>query len=219
MMHKPNAAGVKDALLFHAAFFAVAIPLALNVEGHKLGLALMVFALAYNIALPLAGKLRGHAEWVDLWKFLLPVSVALPCADWMLVERMGTLYFPDHGIPRLGGAVPLYFMGLWIMLLWQVCWLAMASPRPYPVVAALSLVGFLTWEWAARPMDLWHAQNVLQVEGFAVYPLIPEMLLALGALWLWQTLRLKPAVQKLAGAIALAVFYAGALSLSLLWIG
>lgn len=212
-------AGIRDALLFHAVFFAIAIPVALNVQGNSLGIALVIFALSYNMALPLVGHWRGHTEWVKLWKFLLPLSIALPCADWMLVERMGTLHFPDHGIARLGGAVPLYFMGLWIMLLWQVCWLAMATRKPYPVVALLSLGGFLIWEWAARPMDLWHAQHVLQVQGFAIYPLIPEMLLALAALWMWNTLGNKPYFQQVLGAFAIAVFYAGALSLSLLWIG
>lgn len=218
-MKQVDSKGVRDALLFHGAFFAMAIPVALSTSGKALGVALVIFALAYNIALPLLGVLRGHDEWVRLWKFLLPLSIALPCADWMLVERMGTLSFPDHGIARLGGAVPLYFMGLWIMLLWQVCWLAMATKKPYPVVAALSLGGFLIWEWAARPMNLWHAQDVLQVQGFAIYPLIPEMLLAIGALWLWKVLGNQSTLQQIIGALALAVFYAGALSLSLLWIG
>lgn len=218
-MNRVNATGVRDALIFHALFFAIAIPVALSIAGNTLGVALVVFAIAYNVALPLIGKWRGHGEWFGLWKFLLPLSIALPCADWMLVERMGTLTFPDHGIVRLGGAVPVYFMGLWIMLLWQVCWLAMATRKPYGVVAALSLGGFLIWEWAARPMNLWHAQDVLQVQGFAIYPLIPEMLLAIGALWLWNTLKNKPYTQQFLGALSLAVFYAGALSLSLLWIG
>lgn len=219
MISRTSRAGVTDALVFHAVFFALAIPVALTAQGNYLGMALVFFAVTYNIALPIVGNWRGHTDWVRLWKFLLPVSIALPCADWMLVERMGTLYFPDHGTTRLGGAVPLYFMGLWIMLLWQVCWLAMATAKPYPVVALLSLGGFLTWEWAARPMNLWHAQHVFQVEGFAVYPLIPEMLLAIGALWLWQVVGRKPLFQQISAALALAVFYAGALSLSLLWIG
>eukprot|EP01030_Chromulinospumella_sphaerica_P008584 gene8584-8396_t len=68
-------------------------------------------------------------------------------------------------------------------------------------------------------MNLWHAQDVLQIQGFAIYPLIPEMLLAIGALWLWNVLGSKSTFQQITGALALAVFYAGALSLSLLWIG
>ena len=120
-MKRVNATGVRDALIFHALFFAIAIPVALSTEGNTLGVALVVFAIAYNMALPLIGK--------------------------------------------------------------------------------------------------WRAHDVLQVQGFAIYPLIPEMLLAIGALWLWNTLKNKPYKQQFLGALALAVFYAGALSLSLLWIG
>lgn len=216
-MHSRNA--VRDAVLFHSVFFALAIPVALALDGHALGLALCGFALAYNVLLPSVGKRLAHDDWVDLWKFLLPLSIALPCADWMLVERMGTLTFPDHGIARIGGAVPVYFMGLWIMLLWQVCWLAMATKRPYASVAVLSLAGFLIWEWAARPMNLWHAQDVKQIAGFALYPLIPEVLLSMLSLWAWRTLKHEGALQRIFGALGIAVFYAGALSLSLLWIG
>lgn len=211
--------GVRDALIFHAVFFAVAIPVALSQQADHLGLALLGLALLYNIALPLVGLQRNHKGWFPLWLFLLPLSLTLPCADWMLVQRMGTLSFPDHSVPRIGDAVPFYFMGLWIMLLWQVCWLAQATRKPYPVAAVLALIGFLVWEWAARPMSLWHAQGVHMVAGFALYPIIPEVLLALSALWMWRTLEHKPWLQRLAGALAVTVFYAGALSLSLLWTG
>lgn len=136
----------------------------------------------------------------------------------MLVNQ-GTLIFPDHDVPRLGGAVPLYFCGLWIMLLWQLCWLASFSRRPFLLVAFLSLAAFLVWEWAARPMQLWEAHNVRQIAGFALYPLIPEAMLSLGSLWMWRQLKNAPYWQQLIGALSLAVFYAGALALALLWIG
>lgn len=210
---------VRDALAFHGLFFALAIPLALTSSGERLGLAVAGLAVLYNIALPLTGLWRGDRQWVRLWVFLLPLSIALPCADWMLVERMHTLVFPDHGIPRLGGAVPLYFTGLWIMLLWQVCWLAGTVRRPYLFAAAFSLIAFLVWEWAARPMALWHAVGVRQIAGFALYPLIPEMLLGLGALWMWQRCGRAPWPTRIAAAVSVAIFYAGALSLALLWIG
>ena len=119
--------GVQDALRFHLAFFALAIPLALLSQGATLGWAILLLAAAYNLALPLMCYWRGHRQGLNLWLFLLPLSIALPCADWMLVKQMGTLTFPDHGIYRLGGAVPVYFMGLWIMLLWPLCWLAQAT--------------------------------------------------------------------------------------------
>ncbi len=122
--------------------------------------------------------------------------MTLPFADWMLVERMGTLYFPDHGIPRIGGAVPVYFMGLWIMLLWQVLWFAQLTKRPYLVTALLSFGGFLFWEWASHPMALWQANDVLKIADFALYPLIPEVLLSLGALFFWRLLKIHRATNK-----------------------
>lgn len=218
-MPTPTATGVRDALIFHAAFFIVAIPVALTLRGPSLGMALMGLAAAYNLLLPALGYVRGHNHWLSLWLFLVPVSMALPCADWMLVERMRTLQFPDYGAPRLGGVVPVYFMGLWIMLLWPVCWLALATRRPYPVAAILALGGFLVWEWAARPLGLWHAVDVKMIAGFALYPLIPEVLLTIAALWMWNTVSRRDVFTQLAAALSVPVFYAGALSLSLTWMG
>lgn len=211
--------GMQDALRFHLVFFAIAIPIALLSQGTKLGWAILLLAAAYNISLPLMCYWRGHRQGLNLWLFLLPLSVALPCADWMLVKQMGTLTFPDHGIYRLGGAVPVYFMGLWIMLLWPLCWLAQATRFPYSVSAVGGLAAFLTWEWAARPMNLWHAQDVQQIAGFALYPLIPEMLLVLAALWMWRQHGRSALPVRIFCAVSVAIFYAGALSLALLWIG
>lgn len=208
----------RDALLFHAGFFVLALPMALLLRGAALGQAILLLALAYNLALPLIGHWRGHRQWLRLWAFLLPLSVSLPCADWMLAERMHTLSFPDHGIPRLGGVVPVYFMGLWIMLLWPLTLLAEASRRPYPLAAALALLLFAGWELAAAPLGLWQAVGVRAFAGAAYYPLPAELLLSLATLWMWRRMQVAPLVQQVLAALAVTVFYAGALSLSLLWI-
>lgn len=210
---------VRDALTVHGLFFALAIPLALLSPRQQLGLVVAGLAVLYNLVLPLTGLWRGNRAWVRLWTFLLPLSVTLPCADWMLSVRMQTLVFPDHGIARLGGAVPLYFCGLWIMLLWPLCWLAGQRRHPYGFIAVASLAAFLIWEWAARPMALWHAVGVREVAGFALYPLIPEVLLSLAAFWMWRHQGQAPWPQRVVAALSVTVFYAGALALALLWIG
>jgi len=211
----------RAAIIYHLVFFAIAIPLALkpSLVSLSLGDLLLYLVAGYVVALPLIGLLRKNREWVALWWFLLPLSMALPCADWMLVQKMGTLHFPDHGAPRLGGAVPIYFLGMWLMLLWPLCWISSHTRFPLLSAAIMALIAFTVWEWAARPMGLWHAQDVRQLHGFALYPLIPEMLLGAGAMWMWQIQRNRPWLSQLAGALSVAVFYAGALSLSLLWIG
>jgi len=209
----------KDAAWFHLAFFTVAIPLALTLRGAALGWTLLGLAALYNVLLPVIGIWRGHRQWFPLWAFLMPLSAALPMADWMLVERMGTLEFPDHGVPRIGGLVPIYFVGLWIMLLWPLCWSAQLARFPYLQTGVLAAVAFIAWEWAARPLGLWHAIGVKSLAGFALYPIVPEILLSMAALWMWRQLDSSPRPAQIAGALAVAIFYAGALALALLWIG
>lgn len=226
---------VRDALVFHGVFFAISLPIAAVLRGFELGLALSVFALTYNLALPICGKWRNqrgsrlmmsfgpnsvqNSDWIALWKFLLPLSLTLPCADWMLVNQLDTLFFPDHGIPRIGGAVPVYFSGMWIMLLWPTTWLALQTRKPYITMSVLSMTGFLVWEWVAPVMALWEPKNALIWQGIALYVLIPELLLGLGTLFMWQMLKTQTRIAQIAGGLGLTVFYAGALSLSLLWTG
>jgi len=218
--NRPSARSLRDALWFHLAFFAVAVPVAIGVPDKSLGRAILILAALYNILLPAIANWRGHRQWYLLWVFLLPLSFTLPMADWMLVKRMGTLVFPDHGVPKFANVVPVYFAGLWIMLLWPVCLFASAVARQWSYLAAgsLGLLLFVIWEWAARPLELWHAQNVTTFKGFALYPLIPEALLCVAALWMWRATTMSPRWQKFLGALGVTFFYAGALSLFLLWV-
>ena len=78
--------GVQDALRFHIAFFAIAIPIALLTQGSHLGWAILLLAAAYNVGLPLMCYWRGHRQGLRLWLFLLPLSAAPPCTDYLLVQ-------------------------------------------------------------------------------------------------------------------------------------
>lgn len=217
-MMPPSRQSLRDALLFHAAFFAIALPVAVLLRDHALGRALVLLAAIYNLALPVVARLRRHPEWYLLWTFLLPLSLTLLAADWLLVKRMGTLVFTDHGVPKLANVVPVYFAGLRIMLLWSVCLFASATKRSYWTAGVLALVLFIGGQWATRPMELWHARDVFMIQGYAIYPLIPEALLAVAALWMWRLTDGLPRWQKIAGALSVTVFYTGALALALLWI-
>lgn len=220
MIESPSRASLRDALLFHALFFALALPVALSLDGKALGRALVWLAAIYNLALPLAARWRRHPQWYVLWTFLLPLSVTLTLPDWMLVKRMGVLVFPDHGVPKFANVVPVYFAGLWIMLLWPLTLFASAIKGrwSYLFAGTAALVLFLAWEWAAAPLQLWEPRGVRTVAGMAIYPLLPEALLAMASLWMWRITHEAPRWQKLLGALAVMVFYTGALSLALLWI-
>lgn len=212
-------ASIRDMLWFHAAFFALALPLAVLLRDAALGHALLALAIAYNLLLPAFGVMRGHNNWLRLWAFLLPLSCAQVLPDWALARYAQTLVFPDHGIPRIGGLVPVYFMGLWIMLLFPVLLWADAVRSRYLSAFVLALALFTLWEWLAPALHLWRPQGVRTISGVALYPLIPEALLAFTALWMYRQTRELNYVQQVFGAISVSAFYAGTLFFALLLMG
>lgn len=210
---------VREALWFHFAFFLVAAA-ALYLSGNATyGWTLLWLVVAYNIGLPAWALVRGQTEWLWLWLFLLPLSAAQAVPDWMLVEVTKTLVFPDHGLPRIGGAVPVVFMGMWVIALLPLILVAQSSRRPYLTMAVASFLLFAFWEWAARPMRLWYGQNTWLVQGVAVYTLLPEVLLALATLGAYRSLRGAGPLARIGAALGVSVFYAGALAISLLLTG
>lgn len=207
---------VREALWFHAAVAAVAVPLVLVAEGPLLGTGLLWLALGYTVLLPVVGLVRGHAEWLWLWLFLLPLGIAQLFPDWALAEIGRTLTFPDLGARRLGGIVPLYLAGLWMLLLFPLVLFANATRRPYFNVAVMATAAFVLLEWLAPQVGLWRHVGVTTVLGVATYPLIPEVLLAITTLWAYRGLRSAGFAARFFGAAAVSVFYAGALFLALL---
>lgn len=208
---------LREAVGFHVLFGLATAALLWLMPASSYGLALLLAALLYNLGLPLFSLMRGHVDWLLLWLFLLPLSCAQLLADWALVDLAGTLVFPDHGVYRVGGAVPLYFIGLWVMLLFPITLIAdHAGHMRYAVAGLLGLLLFAFWEWAAAPLALWQAQNVRTLDGMALYPLIPEALLAMSSLWMYRLTRSHGLFASVCGSLMVSVFYTGALFLSLL---
>lgn len=210
---------VREALWFHLIFFLVAAPVLMFAKDASLGQGVLLLTLGYNIALPALALVRGHAEWLTLWSFLLPISAAQVLPDLALVKVAGVLLFPDLGQYRIGGEVPIYFMGMWMMLLFPILLLSNGSRSRYLKATVMALAFFLFWEWAARPLNLWHAENVRMVMGTAIYPIIPEILLTLSALWMYRLTRERSIFSRLFGGLSVPVFYTGALFISLVLTG
>ena len=209
-------ASIREALWFHLLFFVVSAPVLFLTHGETFGKSLLLLTLGYNIVLPLFALVRGHAEWQKLWLFLLPLSCGQVLPDWALVQIAGVLTFPDHGVWRIGGSVPAYFMGLWMMLLFPVTLFSDNLRSRYFVAAILSLVLFGFWEWAAQPLELWQAQNVRTMAGVAIYVLIPEVFLGLATLYTYRNTRGSGIIQQVFSALSVNLLYTGALFISLL---
>lgn len=210
-------ASVREALWFHLLFFVVAAPVVFFAKDDNLGKALLILAIFYNVALPALSVTRGHAEWMRLWVFLFPLSCGQVLPDWALAEIPQVLVFPDLGQYRIGGVVPVYFMGLWIVLLFPVLLISNSLRRSrYLVAGLLSLLLFTFWEWAAGPLNLWHGQNVAMIQGVALYTLVPEMLLGVIALWMYRNTQDSNPIQRLFSALGVNLLYTGALFIALI---
>lgn len=209
-------ASIREALWFHGLFFVASALAVFFTHGDGFGRSVLILTLGYNILLPLFGLLRGHQEWIRLWMFLLPLSCGQVLPDWALVQIAGVLSFPDHGIWRIGGAVPAYFMGLWIMLLFPITLISDSMRSRYLIAAVLSLLLFGLSEWAAQPLQLWQPHNVHTVAGVAIYVLIPEVFLGLTTLKAYRNTRGNGIIQQVFSAFAVNLLYTGALFIGLL---
>lgn len=219
-MSHAAASAPREVLAFHLAFGLLTLPVVLYAEGTLYGTGVLVLAVLYNLALPGYALFRRHHDWLARWAFLLPVSIGQVLPDWALVDIAGTLQFPDHGVARIGDAIPLYFMGLWIMLLFPVTLLADASGRlRYPVVILLGGSLFAVAEWAAPMLRLWQPVDTPTRFGIAPYTVAAEILLCIACLWAYRNARYHGVLARLWSAVMIVGFYTGALMISLLMFG
>lgn len=207
---------VREALWLHLAFCVIAAASLYFAPASRHGWTLLWLVAGYHLAVPAWSLIRSHTEWLVLWLYLLPLSVAMVLPDWALVRIVGTLHFPDHGQWRIGGTVPLMFMGTWTMVLLPLVLVAQSSRLPYLTLTLASLVVFAVSEWAARSLHLWYVQNVWTFYGVAIYALLPKVLLATVVLHAYRSQRGAAVFDRIVIAAGISIFYTGAMVLSLL---
>jgi hypothetical protein len=130
--------------------------------------------------------------------------------DWVLSRQLGALDFPNLGGPRFD-TVPAYMAGMWVVPLIWVLWLAGRSLL-FAGIVALLLFGAA--EWAARPLQLWHAQHVQMYLGVALYVLPAELLLGSACAYAFLRSRDSAFPIRVGAAACVTIFYTGALVLS-----
>lgn len=180
-----------------------------------LGQALGVLALLYVVLLFAGGWLGSQHELTDACFFLAPLAVALVMVDAFAVQQLRVLSFPDYGAPRIG-PVPAYMAGLWVAPLLVVVWLAESARKAagwaaLPVALVVSAVVFVAAEWIGVMLALWLPRNVWTWHGIAPYVIAAETLLGVAVWLMFVQVQERVFAMKLAGAAAVAAFYAGAL--------
>lgn len=202
---------IRDALILNGLIAAGGWAAFQYLHAPMLGLAILALVVAFNVLLPLFAGSSGHRHWFDLWLFLLPLSIFQVVPDWVLSQLLGILVFPDLGAPRVGGHVPVYMAGMWVIPLFWVLLVARGST----VLAGLLALGvFAASEWAAPVFDIWRPRNVGLHYGIADYVLIPEALLGWAAAFAYRETGQAGIVVRIAAAAAVSIFYTGALVVS-----
>lgn len=217
-------ASLRDSLVFHALCLAFGAGL-LWLDVGTLGARILFFGVAYTAALPLWARRRGHGEWIEVWRFLLPLSLLQILPDAFLSQALGTLDFPDLGVPQVLG-VSVFMAFLWLLPLFLCVHLGRrleATGMPpggiFWVLCAVSLGLFAVAEATLTLIPVWQPLGVAAVGPVALYVLPAEAFLG-GVAWLAERLtRRSDVVVRIGSAAAVSVFYLGGLGLGYLFLG
>lgn len=214
--HHSAPGAVRDAVLFHAAFAALAL-VGLALPQPALGWRLLGLVALYSAALPLVGRARGHDEWVPLWAFCAVVSLFQVAPDAFLAGVLGTLDFPETGGPRVG-PVPLAMAGMWTIPLWVALFTAHVASRDagrrVAVAALVAGVLFVGSEATLCAVPIWRAVGVTMLGPVAVYVVVPEVLIGGVAYLAYAGTRERTRPVRLAAAAGVSLVYLGALCVS-----
>lgn len=205
-------------ILLTGALVAGLLALPQYVRPPMLGQLIGALALLYVLLLGACAWFGSQHELTDAWFFLVPLSLFQVLPDWMLVEHLRVLVFPDLGAARIG-PVPVYMAGLWVAPLLVVVWAAQLAHERSAALALLtaalaSLLVFGAAEYAVQHYPLWLVHGVRTWQGIALYVLPAEVALGVATWGVYALLRHRALPLKVAGAAAVSVFYAGALLLS-----
>ncbi len=206
-------------LWLHLAFGAICLLTLLAPVGLSTGTKITLLVLGYNIALPLLARRLGHGLWFSLWRFLLPLSLLQILPDWFLSAQLGILNFPDTGALFIG-TVPAFMGGMWVIPLFLIVFIASQVEDVSKnqnsarwAAALVSLAVFVGAEATLWAIPIWHAQNVTQIAGGALYLLIPEALLGLHAFLAYKTFGQAGWGLRLAAAFTVMSLYFGGITL------
>lgn len=185
---------------------------ALALDPPAQGWAVLVCAVGYVVALLWVCHATGNGELFSLAAFLVLVSIFQVLPDWVLVEVVGTLGFPDLGGPRIDDAIPIAMAVMWVAPLFVAVALAGGRPGRSALLAAIVFFGT---EVLAPTLGLWEpVGDTRQVLGVALYVVPAEAALGWATATAYAAVRQRSLPVQAAAALAVSTFYLGALVLA-----
>ena len=214
-MHVLKEKSIRDFLGIHLIFAMIAAVTLLIPFQAVISVKLLIIVIIYNGLIISVFYLRGHDGWKRIWIFTFILSLLMVFPDWFLADTLGALQFPDDGFPMIGGSIPVYMAGLWVIPFFIIVFIGRELQErksvkvAYGTVSILSVLIFALAELTLVSLPSWSATVNGMVGNLAIYIILPELILGLSVFVCYNIVSAMPIWMKILGAFSVMVFYIG----------
>ena len=204
----------KDALIIHGLFAILCIIILILPIKIGAGVKLFTLVIVYNIVMAGYGILKKDNQWYGIWLFSFILSIFQVFPDWIIADILKAIVFPEDGLFKIG-SVSGYMAGLWAIPMFLIIFIAekissrISRPAAYIAAAIIAFLIFFMSEQTVWLIPSWYAVNVKMIGFSAVYILVPEIILGLGAYRCYEEIRDRPHWIKVPTAFLVMLLYTG----------
>ena len=204
----------KDALIIHGLFALLCIVILILPVVIGAGVKLFILVVVYNIVIAGYGLLKKDKEWFGIWLFCLILSIFQVFPDWIIADILKAIVFPEDGLFKIG-SVSGYMAGLWAIPMFMIIYIAekicsrISRPAAYLAAGIIAFLIFFMSEQTVWLIPSWYAVNVKMIGFSAIYILIPEIILGLGAYRCYEEIRDRASWMKVPAAFLVMLLYTG----------
>ena len=204
----------KDALIIHGFFALLCLLILILPINIGAGVKLFILVIVYNIVMAGYGILKKDSEWYGIWLFSFILSIFQVFPDWIIADILKAIVFPEDGLFKIG-SVSGYMAGLWAIPMFLIIFIAekissrISRPAAYIAAGIIAFLIFFMSEQTVWLIPSWYAVNVSMIGFSAVYILVPEIILGLGAYRCYEEIRGRSHWIKIPAAFLVMLLYTG----------
>ena len=204
----------KDALIIHGLFALLCFVILILPVEIGAGVKLFILVVVYNIVMAGYGLLKKDKEWFGIWLFCSILSIFQVFPDWIIADILKAIVFPEDGLFKIG-SVSGYMAGLWAIPVFMIIYIAekicsrISRPAAYLVAGIIAFLIFFMSEQTVWLIPSWYAVNVKMIGFSAIYIIIPEIILGLGAYRCYEEIRDRAHWMKVPAAFLVLLLYTG----------
>ena len=207
----------KDALIIHGLFALLCTIILILPIKIGAGVKLFILVIVYNIVMAGYGILKKDKEWFGIWLFSLILSNFQVFPDWIIADILKAIVFPEDGLFKIG-SVSGYMAGLWTIPIFLIIFISekisagISKPVAYMAAGMIAFIIFFISEQTVWLIPSWYAVNVRMIGFSAVYILVPEIILGIGAYRCYEEIKGRSHWIKVPAAFIVMLLYTGSVT-------